>query len=639
MLLQHFNIFATVSSTSELLPALIFFFLALAALLCSCVFFTLHPPRGRNIKHLLLGAIYCTTVVILVCTVLCCIKFDSIKDSIEISKKPNSSTDGTTQSTEQDSTGANPSTNPTTENDQIPGDPTTPEIPFDFKPAATTTTDPKNWGIKWEIIQGGKIVDSYTPSESITFGDSSNYTKLEGITTFRGNNYRTDPTYGTATVTEEVLTKIWNIDIGSLNTWNGSGWTGQPLIVRWPKETRQIMNLYPEKKAKENLVEVIYATLDGYIYFLDLEDGSYTRDRLWVGMNFKGAGTLDPRGYPLMYVGSGDYLKNSNTAPKMYIISLIDTTILYEQSATDSFAIRGDGWAAFDSSPLIDAETDTLIWPGESGILYIIKLNTNYDKSAGTISINPQETVKCRYTTSRSNATTYWVGYEPSAVIVDRYLYISENGGMFFCINLDTMELVWAQDTYDDSNSTPVFEWDLENKTAYIYTAPSLHWTADKNSQGNISIYKLNALNGEIIWDYTVNCNTYSGASGGVQSTPLLGKQGTDTEGLIFYTIARTPNLYTGLLVALNTKTGKVEWSKSMNNFTWSSPVAVYTETGKTYLAVCDSAGNVTLYEGATGNVKSTVNIGALIEASPAVFGDTLVIGTKGKKIYALKVS
>lgn len=504
-----------------------------------------------------------------------------------------------------------------------------------FVPAYTDKTNPANWGIQWEIIQNGNIVDTFRRQQSISFGKAETYTGLEGIITFRGDNYRSGATYGTADVTEKALTTKWSADIGSFNTWTGSGWTGQPLIVRWDNETKRIMNLYPEKKEKENLAEVIYATLDGYIYFYDLDDGSFTRDPLWVGMNFKGAGSLDPRGYPLMYVGAGDYLDGKT--PSMYIISLIDCRILYEGSGDDAFTLRSD-WAAFDSAPLVDAETDTLIWPGESGILYTIKLNSHFDRYAGTITVSPEETVKTRYTTSRSNSDTYWIGYEPSAVIVDRYLYISENGGMFFCINLDTMQLVWAQDTKDDSNSTPVFQWDESGETGYIYTAPSLHWTANASNSGMSSIYKLDAKTGEIVWQKTYRCNTVPGVSGGVQSSPLLGQSGTDIEGIIYYTIARTPGLYNGVLIAMDTQTGKMLWRHSMKHYTWSSPAAVYTETGKSYIVLSDSNGNMSLLDGLTGSVYSTVNLGSNIEASPAVFEDTIVVGTRGQKIYAIKV-
>ena len=44
------------------------------------------------------------------------------------------------------------------------------------------------------------------------------------------------------------------------------------------------------------------ACMDGYVYFLDLRTGEKTRDPLYLGYTFKGAGALDPRGYPIMYV-------------------------------------------------------------------------------------------------------------------------------------------------------------------------------------------------------------------------------------------------------------------------------------------------------------------------------------------------
>lgn len=479
-------------------------------------------------------------------------------------------------------------------------------------------------------MEDGNKVDTYQRKDLICFGEGYEYTTLEGVIAFRGDNYRSGATYGTASITEETISTLWSRKISNYNGWTGSGWTGQPLIVRWDNAAKSIMNLYPDKKAKDGLVEVIYATLDGHIYFYDLDDGSYTRDPIFLGMNFKGSGCLDPRGYPLLYVGSGDYVDDKT--PRMYVVSLIDTTVLYERSGGDSFALRN--WGAFDAGPLISAETDTLIWGGENGVLYTIKLNTVYDQAAGTISVSPDNPVKTRYTTKYDR----WLGYECSPVIVDHYLYASENGGMFFCIDLNTMELVWAQNTRDDSNSTPAFEWG-EDGRGYIYTAPSLHWTADSNHQGWMSIYKLDAQTGQIVWEYTYDCNTVPDVSGGVQSSPLLGKKGTDLEGLIVYTIARTPNTYNGKMVAFDTKTGEVVWEMSMRNYAWSSPVALYTETGKAYIVVCDSYGNVILVDGTAGTMLDSVSLGYNIESSPAVFGNTLVVGTRGEEVYAMKVS
>jgi len=522
-----------------------------------------------------------------------------------------------------------------------PSDPTQPgQTAPSVIPGKTASTDPDNWGIDWEIYVGDRAVSDYERENPISFGDPENYFALPGIATFRGNNYRNSPTYGSATVTQKTLTKKWSVDTGAIagGRWAGCGWTGQPLMAQWDAQTRNNMNLYPEKKAKDGLVEVIYATLDGKIYFMDLEDGKPTRDPINMEMCFKGAGSLDPRGYPLLYVGSGD-ANIAGQKPRMFIISLIDGSLLYEYGDNDPISLRKDNenWSAFDSTPLVHAATDTLIWPGENGILYTLTLNADYDKDAGTVSINPGNMVRTRYSTSRSSETNYWLGYEAGANIVDNYLYISENGGMFFCIDLNTMELVWAQDTKDDSNSSPVFEY-ISQDERYVYTAPSLHWTKDANSQGTICIYKLDALTGEIIWKTPYDVHTVSGVSGGIQSSPLLGKPGTSLEGLIVYTIARTPNQSSGIMVALDTETGKEVWRLDMHNYAWSSPVPVYTTDGTGYIVVCDSMGYMFLVDGSTGRQQYLLELGKLVEASPAVYNNRIVVGLKAGPIVCVEI-
>ncbi len=506
-----------------------------------------------------------------------------------------------------------------------------------------TTADPARWGVRWDILTGSGVVLSYERIPGISF-DGGDYFALPGVASFRGGNYRDGGSYGNIPTGAGLVSTKWTASTGSLagsqsGAWTGSGWTGQPLIVHWDAATRAIMNLNADKKAKEDLTEVVYATLDGHVYFLDLDDGSYTRPPLDLGMPFKGAGALDPRGYPLLYVGSGDETSDGRR-PRMFIVSLIDGTVLYEGGHDDGDSLRTDHdrWCAFDSSPLVDAETDTLIWPGESGILYTMRLNTAYDANAGTISIAPEEPIRTRYDTDRSGADRYWYGYEASAVIVDRCLYISENGGMFFCVDLDTMELLWAQDTRDDSNSTPVYEPDGDAH-GYLYTAPSLHWTAGSDRSGETAIYKLDAITGEIVWSRTYDCWTVDGVSGGVQSSPVLGREGSAIDGLVIYGISRTPDMGTGLLVALDTRTGSEVWRLAMDYYAWSSPLALYDYSGNARILLCDSEGTAHLIDGATGQILSTAGLGSLVEASPAAFGDTAVVGTRGQQICALRIS
>ena len=509
--------------------------------------------------------------------------------------------------------------------------PTDPRV--SFQPQMTENSDPELFQMTWEIAVGEEIVESFNREDPICFELDKEYFALPGIATFRGNNYRNNASYGTAVIEKETMGVAWSHRIGNLNKWGGCAWTGQPLLVQWDDETKAIMDtMYDSKKAKEGLVEVIYATLDGYIHFYDLDDGSKTRDAIYMGMNFKGAGALDPRGYPLLYVGAGLYINGA--APRMFVVNLITGKIIYEHGNNDKYAIRD--WSAFDSSPLVDAESDTLIWPGENGVLYTIKLNTEYDKEAGTISVNPDDPVKTRYTSYYSEEENRYLGYEASAAVVDHFLFTSENGGLFQCIDLNTMELIWAQDTKDDSNSSPVFEWG-EKGEGYIYTAPSLHWTA-QNHDGSICIYKLDAATGEILWEYERECVRYDDIAGGVQCTPLLGKEGTNIDGLIIYSIGRTPSAYRGVLIALDKDTGEKIWEISSGNYAWSSPVALYTEDGHAYIFLANASGIARLIDGATGEVLASIDFDETVEASPVAFGNMLVIGSR-EGVYGIKIS
>lgn len=593
--------------------ALIALLVILAVLIIFCIVLTaINVKRsGTYQKNSGLTAItvlcYVAAVIVLACCVFCAMAFR------------NSMLNAAAQNTEPPT---ETTTVPTTEATEPTTEPTEPDPTL--APAMTDNSNPATWNVKWELIDANGIVESFQREQAISFGKAEDYYPLPGIATFRGDNYRTGATYGLTQITEEKMESIWSVGVGSLGGWPGVGWTGQPLVVKWDQETKQIMNLYEEKKAKADLVEVICTTLDGYIYFLDLEDGSYTRDPMYLGMSVKGTGALDPRGYPLMFAGSG---LNQGQSPRMYAISLIDTTILWEQSGSDGYNLRG--WCGFDGSALISGETDTLLWGGENGLLYTIKLNTQYDKQAGTLTVNPENVLRTRYTTQY---TERYLGYESSIIAVENYAFIGDNAGFMFCVDLNTMELVWAQFTGDDINATPIFEWG-EDGNGYLYTATSADYGG-----GVCRMHKINANTGEIVWE-----KEYTGviidkdASRGVLSSPVLGKPGTDLEGMVIHTIGGTPSGYSGILVALNTDTGEVVWEKNLDYYAWSSIAGLYTAEGKGYLALGDAGGNMMLFDGKTGEKLDTLNLGSNMEASPVVYENTMVIGTRGQRIYGVQ--
>lgn len=574
--------------------------------------------------------------IFIACLAFYFIIFPALNKYGNLSPSKESMTTMTKDSTQNKDT---PSTSPDTAvtnpvgTDELPEEET-----ISFQPHCVDSTDPAKYMKLTQINVNGKTlsnISKYKSKSEISFGMGKNYTNVEGIVTFRGNNFRDEPVYGLANMKHNRLKQMWTYQTGRMNShgklWTGSGWTGQPLVVKWPRETKQIMNMYSFAKEKDDLVEVIYACLDGNIYFLDLKTGKQTRDTLTIGYTFKGAGTLDPRGYPIMYVGAG-YNSNQGTA-KVFAISLIDGSILYTFGDKDPFSLRGS-LSFFDSSALIDAETDTLIYPGENGILYLIRLGTKYDAAAGTLSIHPKRVVKWNYMGLRSSTSKYWLGMEDSAVIFKGYLYIQDNGGHFMCLNLNTLQLVWVQDCLDDSNGSPVLS--IEDGRAYLYASTSFHLGWRSNKTATIPIWKIDAETGEIVWQTDYECQSVHDVSGGVQSTIAIGKEKLSDR--IYVTVSRTDGIYNGVLACLSKTDGQKLWEHK-SAYTWSSPVCVYNEEGDGHVLYANSAGKLYLLDGETGEKKDELAISTgCIEASPVVYDNRLVIGTRGCQICGVKL-
>lgn len=505
----------------------------------------------------------------------------------------------------------------------------------DFKQHSVDGTEPERLISSTAIMVDGEVVEEYESDYEINFDLPERYTELEGIVTFRGDNFRSGAAYGTAAVSSKTLTKAWSKSTSGLSDsdgiyWSGSGWTGQPLIVKWPEATRKnISAMYDWAREKKGLVEVIYATLDGHVYFYELTSGEYTRDPLNLGFNYKGAGALDPRGYPILYVGSG--VDSVNGRSRVKVVNLIDNSVMFEFGHNETFANRG--WHMFDSSPLVSAETDQLIYPGENGILYIIHLNTKYNEQTGELSVDPDNIVKWKYNGVRSGSR-YWLGVESSAAIINNYIFLADNGGNLMCLDLNTLKLVWVQDVLDDTNCSPVV--DVEDGHPYIYISTSFHYGWRSYSTAEIPIFKIDAETGEIVWRTDYTCYTVQDLSGGVQGTIAVGKN--KLSDMIFVPVARTPGASSGTLAALKKDTGEVVWEKETSMYSWSSPVDFYDADGNGYLLYCNSGFNMFLIDGKTGEQLDYMNLGGNIEASPAMYGNYAVVGTRAMRTYCIQV-
>ena len=123
-----------------------------------------------------------------------------------------------------------------------------------FQPYSLPETHPDSFG---RFAFANQIQGSLYP---VHFGMPENYTS-HGITTFRGNNFRNQSSWGTVNVVEEMLVIRYQHRIGSMERrtaitceeavceeenctkehysitrWTGVGWSGQPAIVTWDFE-------------------------------------------------------------------------------------------------------------------------------------------------------------------------------------------------------------------------------------------------------------------------------------------------------------------------------------------------------------------------------------------------------------------
>ncbi len=549
-----------------------------------------------------------------------------------------------------------------------------PSLSPDLIPTASDKTDPSLFGFETHIYVDGVEQDSYTREGSINFSSGAEYTGLPGVTTYRGNNYRDGASsWGTAEITNETLTLL-DIDktTSAIGRWRGSACTGQPLIVTWPDSTRKIMtSLYDEFRNStqyhDDFTEVIIASVDGNVYFMELSTGKKTRDPIKIGSPTKGTPSLDPRGWPIIYVGQGLNPEGSVTAcDNMYFraYSLIDYTELLEVGAVSADPTAYRNWQAYDASPLVDAGTDTLIWPGESGVLYTVKMNTQYDEAAGTLTVNPDPTVKYTYTSTRNQATKIY-GMENSPVGWRNYLFFTDNIGMLQCVNLNTMELVYGNNLENDSDVSMVLEEDPTAQRVYLYTGCEYDDSAAQSDQSHGECYarKLDAMTGDIIWTTPFPIYTAIGGSvdGGILASPILGKEGTTMEGLIIYTISsviKDDGKTTAMMVALDKNDGHIVWQIDLYEdipddagWTPSSAAAVYTADGKGYIVQCLFKGYIKLIrvDGATADgaaVVDSINVSEELgtdepnsfEATPAVFGNTIVVGSRSGHFFFLTI-
>ncbi len=449
---------------------------------------------------------------------------------------------------------------------------------------------------------------------------SDEYRNVEGVLTFRGGFARDMPTAGNVSSKPASIRQVWEYTTHYDTTrtqygmWGGGmGWTGQPLLVRWPdQEFAAFAQMHDQLSSRE---EVIAGSLSGEVYFLDMDTGAETRQPIRTGNPVKGTPMLDPRLNGMLYIGDG---VPHNDQFGIHMIDLHrHEPVFFFSGHKDVKAYRR--WGAFDSSPLLVG--DYVYWPGENGIFYKFLVR---DDAMHLVA-------RLVYHVRGEQAA----GIESSLAAYRNYGYFADNHGNILCINLLTMKPVWRYDNQDDTDATLVLE--VEDGIPYLYSGSEVDRQGD---QGYCRIIKLNGLNGGLIWERKIRAYraTHYGREfpGGMFATPLLGRN--KAGGVMYTNIAHVDESGAGALFALDTSTGDILFQTPLQAYSWSSPAGLYNEDGELFIFTADAIGNIYLLDGRDGQVIFSKRVGRNFEASPAVWGNRVFIGSRGREIYRFDI-
>ena len=505
------------------------------------------------------------------------------------------------------------------------------------------------------VYVGGRKQKNYARplKELIHMPEADQYTlKKMGVLTFRGDNFRRNAAVGTLDGEATGLKLKWEEEGGSSRgvnqTFYGYGWPGQPAIVQWSKQVRASSNLYESKQTKEKLKEVIIAGQDGAIRFLDLDDGTITRNSIKLGYPMNGTPSVHTVGQP--YMSAGQFarkmkVKTGRIGLRTY--NLYNTKELKLIDGLDSKHHRAlNNTGSFETSALYDRTSDTMIIAGSNGMDYLEALNSEFDWKAASLKVNPSETVMT--SKAKGQKSTAQMAVESSLAAYDKYIFYADMGGVLRCVDTDTLQPVWAVATGDAVMAAVALDL-TENRELNLYTANML--ANRKKGSDQIQIRRYDALSGKEIWctDVGVTKGKKDKADVGAKASPVIGQQ--KLNDLVYFTVTglseegrvklNLPGEEKSALIALYKDSGKIAWVMGMESRTESSPVAVYDGDGNGWIIQCAEDGNIYLADGLTGTETGSMKLDAEIIASPAVYNDTMVIGTTGKGtsfIYGIEI-
>ena len=427
--------------------------------------------------------------------------------------------------------------------------------------------------------------------------------KVRGLLTFRWNPTRTY--YGEGPVPRRRPRVLWSyprqamcamsVDLGSSRLWCGTGWTGQPAVF--------------ERRGR---TWVVFGAYDKAVHFVDAATGKDILPPFVTGDIIKGSVTIDPDGYPIVYIGSRD---------NIFRAIAFDRDRPYQLWGLKSDAVQPTLWNDdWDGAALV--LDDHLFVGGENSQFHIVKLNRGYDWR-GRVDVDPrivfhapgwdQDVLK--------RAGDQNMSIENSVAMFEGSVFFANSGGL--AQGWDIRNLLRGQPprrhfrywTGDDVDASIVIDRD-----GALYIGAEYE-RGNRRSQDVGQIMKLapGRSKDPLVWSR----RDIQGTKSGVWATPAL------------YRDLLVVATHTGRLLGLDKQTAAVRWELPMGSKLWQSPVIV-----DGILLQGDCQGNLRAFD--VGDTRApprllwTLQLPGCIESTPAVWKGRIYLGTRGGFVYAI---
>jgi hypothetical protein len=400
---------------------------------------------------------------------------------------------------------------------------------------------------------------------------------------------------------------------GQPKVWTGTGWTGQPAVFEREGETW-----------------VGFGSYDKYVHFLDADTGEKIYPSFKGGNIFKGSLTVDPDGYPLVFMGCRDH------EWKVIAIDRDQPTQLWSMNAYDVQVVWNNDW---DGNVVI--RNDYAFVPGENSHFFIVKLNRSYGDD-GKVRVDPKVVlVFPSFTPELFRAIgDQETSIENSPALVGDRVYFCNSGGLLHGLDvsatlrelgpgeepprgLDSYPVVFKFWTGDDTDATIVAD-----DEGFLYVCVELQRFLSRAEEVG-QIMKLDPRRNRegddpLVWSVAVTKRASDGLSG-VWATPALYKD-----------MLYVPT-HPGSLLGIDRMTGEIVWKKPLPEHAWSSPVVI-----DGTLIACDAQGYVRAYDVTDTRVDPpeiwTLRLpsGGAIESTPVVWKGRIYVGSRDGYFYCI---